>query len=134
MGFCGTGWQGNFMTEDIVSKIEKHWEDLLSEGKSISFKSGQVLFYEGHSPYGVFILQKGRVKFRKREAEEAPDSLGHDVSESDAHCREAHGPELKKGRVLGVAPFIHNQPYCCTCVAAEDCQAIFVSKTQLTQI
>ncbi len=122
------------MTEDIVAKIEQHWEKLLGEGKSISFKSGQVLFYEGHSPYGVFVLQRGYVRLMKRGSTDAPDSLGHEVAEDDDHCREKHVHALKHGRVLGVAPFIHDQPYCCTCLAKDDCQAIFISKTQLALI
>ncbi len=88
---------------------------LLKSGQPFSFKKGQVLFYEGHSPYGLFVLQSGDVKF----------------SSPCQGCLEEHSPMLQKEKVLGLKPFFEGTPYCCTCTAKKNCHGIFVSKTQL---
>ena len=114
----------------LPKRFKDEWKHLLKDGQPFSFKKGQVLFYEGHHPYGLFVLQSGDVKFSKEEEE------GFPLEEGDRcqGCMEEHSPVLSKGRVLGLTPFFEGAPYCCTCTAKEDCRGIFISKTQLTRI
>lgn len=85
--------------------------DLLEQvGKNatpIFFKSGQTLFYEGHKPYGLFIIQEGRVIFEK--------------------SGKAHDESLET-KILGLQHLISNTPYCASCKAATPVKAIFVPK------
>ena len=101
------------MHEIISGSLKSHWEDLLKNGQSLVFKKNQVLFYEGHMPYGVFVLQSGRVHF-----DQAKNACHDNVN-------------VIPGQAMGVESFCRDEPYCCTCVADEDCKVVFLSKTQL---
>ena len=103
------------MEEPIVSRLREHWEDLLREGQGLGFKAGQVIAYEGHDPYGLFVILEGKVKFSK----------------AGISCQEGHLWRAPKGMVVGLEPFFRQTPFCCTCTAGEDCRVTFISKTQL---
>lgn len=103
------------MKDIFLSSIDSHWENLLREGKELYFQAGQVLFYEGHNPYGIFVLLTGDVHF-SREVGTADD----------------HRESFSKGVVLGLEAFLEEKPYCCTCTASRPTQVVFISKTQLS--
>ncbi len=102
------------MKEIFLKNVAKNWSDLLEGGQLLQFSRGQVLFYEGHYPYGLFVVQKGKVRFTK----------------DGRLCRENHVWKAPEGRVVGAEAFFEEMPYCCTCTS-QDCEAIFISKTQL---
>lgn len=102
------------MNETIFSSLKSHWDRLLQEGQKVSFRKGQVLFYEGHSPYGIFVVKSGKVRF----------------SRGDHPCTLDHFWQSPRGKVIGVDHFPET-PFCCTCTAVNDCQMLFISKTQL---
>ncbi len=81
----------------------------------MSFRKGQTLFYEGHTPYGIYFLQGGKVAFKR----------GKRV------CTGGHLIDIRRGKLIELHSFFEDKPYCCTCRAVEDCHVIFVSKTQL---
>lgn len=101
--------------EETFFSLRLHWEELLREGRKLFFRKGQTLFYEGHIPYGLFVLKSGQVDF----------------TGSCLSCTEEHGWASPNGEVLGMQTFLKKLPYCCTCTAKQDCQTIFISKTQL---
>lgn len=103
------------METPIVSQLRENWDDLLQGGQELGFKSGQVIAYGGHDPYGLIVVLEGKVEFSK---EGIP-------------CREGHLWKAPKGSVVGLEPFFRQTPFCCTCKAIEDCRTIFISKTQL---
>lgn len=103
------------MEERLPSTLKDQWGQLLAEGQPLTFRKGQTLFYEGHTPYGIYVMQSGKVRFVK----------------GDTSCQEVHLVPSPKGRVIGVNHFLSETPFCCTCVALTDCQLIFISKTQL---
>lgn len=91
---------------------------MVEEGQPLVFHKGQCLFYEGHSPYGLFVLKSGRVRFQ-----------------TSGECGKEHGWKSPSGgKVFGLRSFFDEIPYCCTCTALEDCEVLFISKTQLAPI
>lgn len=42
--------------------VGKYLADLVQAEEHLEYRAGQVIFYEGHQPYGVYILRKGRVR------------------------------------------------------------------------
>ncbi|MDO8462547.1 MAG: cyclic nucleotide-binding domain-containing protein [Deltaproteobacteria bacterium] len=104
------------MVERVLSSLKEHWDHLLKEGQELSFRKGQALFYEGHVPYGIFVLRSGKVQFVRGD-----DSCGE----------EPHLVQASKGKIIGLSHFFEESPFCCTCVALSDCKLTFISKTQL---
>lgn len=45
-----------------VNAVVNTWKSLWQGAVSMEFKKGQVLFYRGHLPYGVFLLVSGKAK------------------------------------------------------------------------
>lgn len=43
------------------SDFFKTWGDLLEKSEVVELRPGQVLFYENHSPYGIYVIQDGQV-------------------------------------------------------------------------
>lgn len=103
------------MNSKQLASLEKQWDRLVSEGQPLTFRKGQVLFYEGHTPYGLFVIQSGKVRFLR----------------GDHPCDQNHLWSSPKGNVIGLHHFFDGPPFCCTCLASDDCQVIFISKTQL---
>ncbi|MBI2082130.1 MAG: cyclic nucleotide-binding domain-containing protein [Deltaproteobacteria bacterium] len=101
--------------EEILSALKGQWGNLLKKGQPLIFHKGQVLVYEGHDPYGVFVIQSGDIQFTKGKSS----------------CPAEHFWHSPKGNVLGVEHFFDGSPFCCTCVATSDCRVVFISKTQL---
>ncbi|MFO1519835.1 MAG: cyclic nucleotide-binding domain-containing protein [bacterium] len=99
----------------IPASLEKGWKELCQNSQEIDFKKGQVLFYEGHQPYGVFVLQSGELEF----------------SQGGRHCNNEHYWSSHQGKAIGMKTFLKGSPYSCTCVALTDCRTLFITKTQL---
>lgn len=106
------------MNEEKFQPLKAHWDELLETGQKISFSKGQVLFYEGHSPYGIFVLKSGKVRF----------SVG------EKPCPVDHLWKAPKGNGIGLHHFFDQTPFCCTCIALTDCKMVFISKTQLSAL
>ena len=52
-------------------KVKKYLANLVQAEERYNCKAGQVLFYEGHQPYGIYVLRKGRIRlFRKHNGDE----------------------------------------------------------------
>ena len=104
------------MEGQFPPQLRSHWSELLKEGQPLTFRKGQSLLYEGHTPYGIFVLQSGRVRFIK----------------GSASCNAAeHLCPAPQGKVIGLHHFFSETPFCCSCNAETDCRLVFISKTQL---
>lgn len=101
--------------ESFLSALKEQWSQLLCEGQELTFKEGQVLFYEGHIAYGLFVLQSGHLRFMHGKRA----------------CKEDHLLSFPEGQVITPHHFSEGTPYYCTCTAASDCRLVFLSKTQL---
>ncbi len=107
------------MTEQFISGLLGQWESLLSEGKEVSFRAGQIIAYEGHVPFGLFVLLSGEVRF------------SHVDNQKEQPCDEDHLTSMPQGNVIGMESLFPGAQMCCTCTAKTDCNLIFISKTQL---
>lgn len=103
------------MDEKIISALSEHWGELLKASEEMAFSRGQVLFYEGHYPYGLFVLLEGEVSFTR----------------NNIPCRESHFWKSPKGKVIGLEPFVEDIPSCCTSMAVQDSRVIFIPKSRL---
>jgi len=88
-----------------------YFEDHCAAGFDVplhEFCAQQVLFYQGHRPYGFFILKSGQVEIyavrqRRREHGSAP-------------------------LILGLKPFLKGRPYSITVTTTSRCEVYFVSQ------
>lgn len=95
----------------VLSKMEL---STLSESKSyISYKKGQMIFYEGNHPQGLYCIYSGKVKIHK---------LGHDGKDQILRL-------AKKGNVIGYRALLSDDNYHASATAIEDCLICFFSKT-----
>ncbi|HSA60293.1 MAG TPA: cyclic nucleotide-binding domain-containing protein [bacterium] len=93
------------------------WEGLLSQGQALTFRRGQTLIYKDHSPYGVFVILRGRVE----------------LTGGTEECEHEEIKRIPQGDVVGLHSVLNGTHSCCDVVAAEDCRTIFISKTLLLQ-
>ncbi|WP_374074115.1 Crp/Fnr family transcriptional regulator [Bdellovibrio bacteriovorus] len=82
------------------------------------FKAGQVIFYAGNDPLGIFTIQSGLVKL------EVTSQAG------GAHTLRLVGA----GGALGYRSLFANEPYHASAVAVEDCELCFVPKAEIMNI
>lgn len=98
----------------IFCALSKSELGLLSQGKShITYKKGQIIFYEGNHPQGLYCIYSGKVKVHK---------LGHDGK--DLILRLA-----KKGNVLGYRALLNEDNYHASATAMEDSLICFFPKS-----
>jgi len=87
--------------------------DEISESKTCSiFRKGQVLYNEGGQPFGIFCVNKGKIK----------------VSISGDEGKEQIIRLVKGGDILGYRCLITNERYNSTATALEDSQVCFIPK------
>ncbi|MCC7344059.1 MAG: cyclic nucleotide-binding domain-containing protein [Deltaproteobacteria bacterium] len=102
------------MEKDFSALSESQWSEAIAQGQALTFHRDQVLFYEGHMPYGVFLIRSGRVEL----------SSGGKICAAESWF-------APQGRIFGISHVVAGSPFCCTGVAAEDCQVIFIPKSRL---
>ena len=74
--------------------------------------AGEMLFMEGESPAGVYVLHEGDVElvFSPREGEPKPLRV------------------INPGRILGLSSVVMEHPHDCSAVALTDCEVGFVER------
>lgn len=93
-------------------------EELESAKTANTYKSHQVIFYEGNQPYGVYCITNGKVKIYKM------DSNGRQQIVRLA------GP----GDILGYRCLLSNEPYTATAETIEDAIICFIDKKTFLHI
>lgn len=106
------------MNQSQLKTLNKKLNTVLKEGRKISFNKDHSLFYEGHSPYGIYVLHSGQVRF---------------VGEKKS-CRTEHIRQMPHCEVIGIDDVIDGTPHCCTCIAETDCEVTFISNAHLTNL
>ncbi|MFH1016928.1 MAG: cyclic nucleotide-binding domain-containing protein [Pseudomonadota bacterium] len=92
----------------VTERTRNQWRGKLPPGE---YRKGQVLFYQGHYPYGVFLIHSGRLELLD-------------------HQREVLLPfDLGKGMLIGYELLQTEEPYPYTGIVAENLQASFLDKT-----
>ena len=52
---------------EIRNDVLKHWGELMQGGDLLEFKKGQTLFYQGHQPYGVYLIVSGEISLIEKD-------------------------------------------------------------------
>jgi CRP-like cAMP-binding protein len=92
---------------DIIPISLKDLTDLNDIATSHIFKPGQVIFYEGHLPYGLFILLDGTIEMINKK-----------------NCE-----KINAGAILGINSFLNSDFYSGTAKAVTSCKVNFLSKS-----
>jgi CRP/FNR family transcriptional regulator len=82
------------------------------------YKKGQVIFYEGNHPKGIFIVYSGKVK----------------VYKSGSSARDQIVRLARPGDILGYRSLMSDDRYHASAAALEDSQVCFIPKAQLMQL
>lgn len=98
------------LNDHFLELIEKIALDMIP----LVYQKGQVLFYEGHVPYGLFVIKKGKVKFIK--GHKSPKEI------------QSLTP------ILGYQHLISETPYCASCLAETEVKAVFLPKTVVQDV
>lgn len=86
------------------------WEGFCKKRISNDYRKGNIIFYEGNRPFGVYFLCSGRVKIIRTDS-----SLHSSIP------RVVEAPDL-----LGERAFLANEAYLGTGEALEDCRICFI--------
>ncbi|MBL4594573.1 MAG: Crp/Fnr family transcriptional regulator [Flavobacteriales bacterium] len=93
--------------------------DKLSVNKDNNFfKKGQVIFYEGNHPHGMYCIYKGKVKISK---------LGDEGKEQIVRF-------AGEGELLGYRSSLSNESYKATATAMEDCYICHIPKDKFSDV
>ena len=102
----------------LFGTLCSHQLTTISENKSCTvYKKGQVLFYEGTRPLGVFCINRGKVKIYK---------LGYDGKEQITNI-------ARDGGLLGYKALIAEETYNVSAETLEDCTICFLPKSTFLQ-
>ena len=82
------------------------------------YKKGQIIFYEGMNPTGVFCVNKGKVKISK---------IGFDGKEQIVRF-------VLDGGLLGIRALLGDRPYSATATTLEDSIVCFINKETFVQV
>lgn len=99
--------------QSLPAEAEQQLAALLEQGETVRFSKGQVLFYEGHEPYGIWVVRSGKVK----------------VVSSGLRCTAEAVWHSRAGDILGMWPLYRGRPFCCTGTAQTRCELVFISKS-----
>jgi len=104
----------DILSTSVFCSLSRSEISSLSNSKSFNlYKKGQVIFYEGNQPQGLYCLNSGKVKIHK---------LGDDGKEQIVRL-------AKKGSVIGYRALLSGDNYYATATALEDTLVCFFSKS-----
>lgn len=97
-------------------RVKKYLADLVQAEERLNYKAGQILFYEGHQPYGIYVLRKGRIRlFSKQNGEEDLLKI------------------VEPPQVLGESEFLESKPFGYSAKAETDVSISFFSRASIKQ-
>lgn len=106
-----TTWEKN-----TLKRIEEQVEDLCAQGGKVQYHKGHVIFYEGHIPYGIYLLKSGKIQLTRTNMEGRKENL----SEAET-------------TLLGLFHLITNTPHCATAQAKTDVEVLFIPKSAVLE-
>ena len=79
----------------------------------LHYPTGQTLFYEGHQPYGIYVVHSGTLVLKARKRSRAKKIL------------------ISAGTAVGLDLIVRGQPYPCTAIIQDDVELSFISRMDL---
>lgn len=106
--------QLHFQSDRILSSLSSADREIfLGCTQKITFKKGKLIFYEGGIPIGIFLVKSGKAKIYK----------------TGIYGKDQIFYIYKRGDLFGYHALLANEYYVDSCEALEDCEILFVSKT-----
>lgn len=97
----------------LAEKVQVGLDDLAVHGKRCRYRKGQVLFYGGHLPCGMYILTRGSVVLSRTALQ----------GEESKRITNSKHP-------LGLLHLIAGTPFCTTATAGGQTEVLFISKAK----
>ncbi len=94
--------------ERRLEVLQRLLPELIKEGELLRFAAGQIVYYAGHTPNGLFVLQSGTVQ--------------HLAPSSSPSYPPQHGP------ILGLYQLLADISYDSTCKATSNIEVVFLPK------
>lgn len=104
---------GLYKSSIFADLSPEHWAELEKSRTVVRYKPQQVIFHEGHQPFGLYCLSAGKVKIYTTSDGTA-----------DPQIVRLSGP----GDILGFLALISGNPYTSTAEALEDTDVCFIDK------
>lgn len=95
-----------------IEKIQKNMKAISALGGLIHFHREHVVFYEGHAPYGFYIIKKGDIQ----------------LSRTNMQGQKVFLPSNGQ-KIFGLFHLITNTPFCSTAQAKTDSEILFIPKS-----
>lgn len=109
----------HFESDKILSALPpKDKEYFLSFTQKLTFKKGKLIFYEDGIPTGIFLVKRGRAKIYK----------------TGIYGKDQIFYIYKRGDLFGYHALMANEKYEDSCEALEDCEILFISKTNFENL
>lgn len=105
------------MDKPIKDGFLKVWGQLIEQSVLHQYHKGQVLFYKGHLPYGIFIIVSGQV---------------HLVGTEETNPEQGFPALLYNP--IGFDLLFSRQCYPFTAIAQSDVKAVFIAKSSLNKL
>ena len=106
-------------SKNIFDCLPQNEMEKLSVNKDNNFfKKGQVIFYEGNHPHGMYCIYTGKVKISK---------LGDEGKEQIVRF-------AGEGELLGYRSALNNESYKATATAMEDCYICHIPKEKFSEV
>ncbi len=102
----------------VFAKIQGRMSSLAAAGQRLCYQQSQVLFYEGHDPCGLHLLERGSILLCSHRP--LVGEICQSVSSSS--------------QPLGLFHLIAGTPYCATATAATEVEVIFIPKAVVVQL
>jgi CRP-like cAMP-binding protein len=95
-------------------RVKKYLASLVQAEERVHYKPGQALFYEGHQPYGIYVLRRGRIRlFKKKNSGEELIKI------------------VEPTQILGESEFLESRPFDCSAKAETDVSVSFFSRASM---
>ena len=93
-------------------EIQKYLGSLIQVEERIDYREGQMIFYEGHQPYGLYVLRRGRVRLFQKHP----------------NGEEKLIQVVEPGYLFGEKAFLENVSYDASAKAETDASVSFFSR------
>ena len=109
----------HFESDKILSSLKpSNQQFFLSFAEKLLFKKGKLIFYEEGIPTGIFLIKKGKAKIYK----------------TGLYGKDQIFYIYKDGDLFGYHALLCNEHYEDSCEALEDCEILFISRTNFERL